>query len=82
MNSKLASDIRNIISFYPFKDMSDLTKTYIHRLADRADVLEEELEVYREAFRSVGEVQLKQAKRLARMRHGRETGPDKGKQGE
>ena len=76
MNSKLASDIRKVIRFYPFNDMSDLTKTYIHRLADRAYDLEEELEVYREAFRAVGEVQLKQAKHLARMRHAKETGPD------
>ena len=74
----LASDIREIISFYPFKDMSTITKGFINRLADRADDLEEELEIYREAFKSVGKVQLKQAKRLARMRYVRETGPNQG----
>ena len=85
MNSKFSSDILDIIRSYPFNDMSDLTKQYIHRMAERADNLEEELAVYREAFQSVGETQLKQAKRIARMRlgrmrHGKETGSDKGEQ--
>lgn len=69
--SKLASDIREIISFYPFSDMSNLTKGYIRMLANRADDLEEELGVYREAFKLVNDAQLKQATHLARMRHAR-----------
>ncbi len=78
--SRLGRDIREIISYYPFSDMSDVTKGYVKRLADRADDLAEELAIYRDAFRLVNDAQLKQAKRLARMRYPRKTGPEQGEQ--
>ncbi len=79
---KFASDIREIISYYPFKDMSKHTKGVINRLANRADDLEEELLLYRQMFEAMNSAGLMGAKRLAKFRYEREqrSGPDHGKQ--
>lgn len=78
----LASDIREIISFYPFSDMSTMTKGYISRLATRAEDTEEELLLYRQMFEAMNSAGLTGAKRLAQFRHKKEqrTGPDQGEQ--
>ncbi len=78
----LASDIREIVSFYPFKDMSATTKGYVSRLATRAEDVEEELLLYRQMFEAMNSAGLLGAKRLAKFRHKKEqrSGPDHGEQ--
>lgn len=78
----LASDIREVISYYPFSDMSAHVKGVVNRLADRADDLTEELRLYRQVFEAMNSAGLKGAKRLAKFRYEREqrTGPDHGEQ--
>ena len=80
--NKLGADIREIIQWYPFRDMSENVKTFVNRLADRADDLEEELGLYRQMFEAMNSAGLMGAKRLAKFRYEKEqrSGPEHGKQ--
>ncbi len=78
----LAKNMREIIQWYPFTDMSTVTKGFINRLAERADDLEEELTLYRQMFEAMNRAGLMGAKHLAKFRYEKEqrSGPDQGEQ--